>query len=43
MIIEPDDDKMNINRKLDVPVRSIYLPNLTFGKEQQLCLKTHEL
>ena len=33
MIIEPDDDKMNINSKLDVPVRSIYLSNLTFGKE----------
>lgn len=33
MIMEPDDDKMNTNRKLDVPVRFIYLSNLTFGKE----------
>ena len=41
--MEPDDDKMNTNMKLYVPVRFIYLSNLTFGKEQKLCLKTHEL
>lgn len=39
MIIEPDDDKMNINRKLDVPVRSIYLPNLKYLKRIAIMFK----